>query len=223
MKRAGLTVSRKGTDSLFPGFDTPDNPGDLEKRLYDQGYRNLAGVDEVGRGPLAGPVVAAAVILDPEQDYPDVTDSKKMSKSAREKAFWTIMKKSVSIGIGLVDQNEIDRTNILAASLKAMAKAVNSLETSPDYLLIDGNQTILSVTPQKAVPKGDGLCLSIGAASIAAKVVRDRMMIAYDKLFPQYGFAAHKGYGTKVHLEALKQFGPCPLHRLSFGKVSNRK
>jgi len=194
--------------------------------LREQGFKLIAGVDEAGRGPLAGPVVAAAVIFDASGDYPRETsgpsfkfadDSKKMTPAQREKAFWVILKKARAVSIGLADQTEIDRINILRATLQAMTQAVSRLEPRPDFILIDGRETLPAAWPQKAVIGGDARVPVIGAASIVAKVVRDRIMIGLDKAYPGYGFARHKGYGTPDHLKALSELGVCDLHRLTFG------
>ncbi|MEW6264718.1 MAG: ribonuclease HII [Thermodesulfobacteriota bacterium] len=206
---------------LFPDLDVPAGPWSLEDSLRRQGFARVAGVDEAGRGPLAGPVVAAAVILDQDQDYPGVKDSKRLSPIERETAFWLLWKKSRAIGLGLVDQAEIDRTNILTAALRAMAQAAAQIVPSPDFLLVDGPFPAPLDLRQRPIPHGDGLILSIGAASIVAKVVRDRLMTAYDRLYPGYGFAGHKGYATPEHLQALVQNGPCPLHRRSFRPVAH--
>ncbi len=208
----------KGTLDLFPDLEAGKVQSSLEfdENLRGQGYALVAGVDEVGRGPLAGPVVAAAVILEAGLEYPGVGDSKKLTAPARERAFWFILRRARAVSLGLVDQKEIDRTNILRASLKAMVQAVSALKPPPDYLLVDGNFPLPLSLPQQAVVHGDSRSLSIGAASIVAKVVRDRMMTAYDRQYPEYSFAAHKGYGTKEHLKALELCGPCPLHRLTF-------
>jgi len=191
----------------------------LEDRLQGQGFQWVAGVDEAGRGPLAGPVVAAAVVLDQGCEYPGVGDSKKIGAAGRKKAFHLILRQARAIGVGLVGPEEIDRINILQAALKAMLQAVMKLDPRPDFVIVDGSIAPPFGSPCLAVPQGDALCLSIGAASIVAKVVRDRLMTAYDRLFPEYGFAAHKGYATRTHLEALACHGPCPLHRLSFKGV----
>ena len=203
----------------------------FEAEGYARGFKAIAGVDEVGRGPLAGPVVAAAVILPRDYSHPEIKDSKLLSPRQREILAPVIQQDAESWGLGVVDVGEIDRINILQASLLAMAKALDQLRPKPDYLLIDGNQVIapklfrntqfaLNSTPyQETIVKGDRLCLSIAAASIVAKVARDEMMVAFDKQFPQYGFAGHKGYGSAAHLEALRRHGPSPIHRLSYKPV----
>jgi len=201
-------------DDLY--FDKGMAPEDRSK---ERGFNLIAGVDEAGRGPLAGPVVAAAVILDDRFEYPGVGDSKTMTENQRESAFWLILRQAKTVSYGLADQTEIDRFNILQATLKAMMQAVSGLDPSPDYLLIDGIVPLPLDMPQRALPHGDSLSLSIGAASIVAKVVRDRLMVGYDRLYPAYGFASHKGYATRRHLDALAKCGPCPLHRLTFARV----
>lgn len=183
------------------------------------GYLTLAGIDEAGRGPLAGPVVAAAVILPAGLDLPDVDDSKKLTAGKRDQLYDVVMANACAVGVGLSDAGVIDRINILQATLAAMKDAVAQLATKPDYLLIDGISKIPVRIPQKTVKKGDGTSLSIAAASIIAKVHRDRMMEEYDAHFPEYGFAGHKGYGCADHLKAIARYGPCPIHRLSFGGV----
>ena len=187
--------------------------------METQGFRVIAGLDEAGRGPLAGPVVAAAVILPPMKKWVGVDDSKKLSPEQREKAFSLILQQEAAVGIGIVDAREIDRLNILRASLKAMEQAVQNLPLSPDFLLIDGLHSLTLPLAQRAIPKGDQRCQSIAAASIVAKVTRDRLMVAYHDEYPQYNFAKHKGYGTKEHLQAIRQYGHCPLHRQSFKPI----
>lgn len=197
-------------------------PGDIlffEKLAHTQGFLKIAGVDEVGRGPLAGPVLAAAVILPTGLLIPGVDDSKKLSQHKRESLFEVIMDQALSIGIGSVGPETIDSINILQATRLAMLNAVQQLSPQPDYLLIDGITPINSALPQKTVKKGDSLSLSIAAASIIAKVTRDRLMAEMDQRYPGYGFAGHKGYGSAAHLEAIRRLGPSPIHRLSFGGV----
>jgi ribonuclease HII len=198
---------------------------------YARGFNAIAGVDEVGRGPLAGPVVAAAVVLPRDFCHTEIRDSKLLSAKQREKLAPLIRQNAQGWGLGVVEVEVIDRINILQASLLAMVKAFGALEPPPDCLLIDGNQPIParlfrkgralpgSLPFQKTIVKGDQLCVSIAAASIVAKVARDEMMIAYDEEFPHYGFAGHKGYGSAAHLEALRRFGPSPIHRKSFAPV----
>lgn len=179
----------------------------------------LAGVDEVGRGPLAGDVVAAAVILDPRQPIPGLDDSKKLSEKKREQLFPMIQDKAMSWSVARASVGEIDALNILHASLLAMRRAVEGLCTRPEYVLVDGNRLPDWEYSSEAVVKGDSRVQAIAAASILAKVVRDREMIAYDAEYPGYGFAGHKGYPTKTHIEALARLGPTPIHRRSFGPV----
>ena len=205
--------------SLFAELDEPAGPWDLENFFCRDGHGIVAGVDEAGRGPLAGPVVAAAVVLNTSLEYPFVNDSKKMTPEERERAFWLIQRMAVDVRVGLAEPGEIDRINILQASLLAMARAVGDMKVKPDGLLIDGPYGIPLDIPQRPVKGGDAKSLSIGAASIVAKVYRDRLMVAFDRCYPGYGFAGHKGYGTKAHLTALAKIGPCPLHRLSFKGV----
>lgn len=204
--------------SLFKELD-PELGLSPEDGLFRQGYTRIAGVDEVGRGPLAGPVVAAAVILNNACEYPGVTDSKKMTPAQRERAFWLILEKARAVALGIVGQEEIDRINILQASVKAMSQAVLDLTPSPDFVLVDGTVKLSIKLNQKTLIHGDGLSQSIGAASIVAKVARDRLMRGYDRMYPHYGFAAHKGYATRQHLDALASHGPCPLHRFTFARV----
>lgn len=184
-----------------------------------QGIVHLCGVDEAGRGPLAGPVYAAAVILDPDVVIEGVNDSKKLSEKRREALFDEICEKAVAYGIASASVEEIERLNILQATFLAMSRAVAALSITPDFVLVDGNQVPHGIErPVETVVKGDARSASIAAASILAKVSRDRYMLALDAQYPQYAFAKHKGYGTKVHCEALQAFGPSPEHRLSFLK-----
>lgn len=175
-----------------------------------------AGIDEAGRGPLAGPVVAAAVILPKHINLDGINDSKKLSSKKRADLFEIIKEKSLSFGIGIIEPEEIDRINILMATLKAMETAVSNLDVSPDFLLIDGINTINLTVPQKTIKKGDSKCLSIACASIVAKVTRDKIMVEYDKIYTKYNFRRHKGYPTKEHLELIKQYGICEIHRKTF-------
>ncbi len=203
---------------LFPSL--PAQPMDYFEQLYHgQGYRRIAGVDEVGRGPLAGPVVAAAVILPEEGIGQRLFDSKQIPSPKREALHEVILSKALGVGIGVVHQEEIDLLNIFQATLKAMALAVENLPISPDFILIDGNQPLRLPLPQKTLLKGDRICNSIAAASIVAKVTRDRMMMEWHQKFPQYNFAKHKGYGTKEHRRAIERFGVCELHRKTFQGV----
>ena len=183
------------------------------------GHSLVAGVDEAGRGPLAGPVVAAAVILPEHIVLDGVRDSKKMSERAREKAFSLIERVAIDLSIAVVSSKEIDRINILQATRKAMKQAVLTLDPQPDYLLIDGTHPIDLSIHQRCIIKGDELSLSISAASIMAKVYRDRMMYSYHTLYPRYGLSLNKGYGTPGHREAIMRHGPCCIHRLTFKGV----
>lgn len=191
----------------------------FEKNAYSNGFFYVAGIDEAGRGPLAGPVMAAAVILPVGLSIKGVDDSKKLSPDKREKLFDIIMTQALSVGVGVIDPAEIDRVNILQATRRAMLSAVEQLSPLPDYLLIDGISKIDSDVPQLTIKKGDSLSLSIAAASIIAKVTRDRFMIKMDSTYPGYGFAGHKGYGSASHMEAIRRIGPSPIHRLTFGGV----
>ncbi len=194
----------------------------FENKIDRSGTILIAGVDEVGRGPLAGPVLAAAVIFPPGLFVPGVTDSKLLTSKQRNSLFPLIMQKSVAVGLGLLGPREIDRLNILQASLSAMEQAVSQLPLKPDLILVDGNRPLKQSFAQKCLIHGDCLSHSIGAASIIAKVLRDRLMESWHYRFPQYNFFENKGYGTREHREALRKFGPCPLHRLSFkGTVSD--
>ena len=195
------------------------DPWAYEKKAAANGYVTIAGIDEAGRGPLAGPVVSAAVVLPRTFSNAEVTDSKKLSPARRSNLYDVIYEHAVAIGIGIVDAVEIDSINILQASLLSMAIATRNLRPSPDCLLIDGIFPIPLPMVQKTIPKGDALSISISAASIVAKVTRDRMMDCYDVYYPQYRFASHKGYPTKAHREAIQKFGSCPIHRQSFKGV----
>jgi ribonuclease HII len=191
----------------------------FEKKASEKGFSRIAGIDEAGRGPLAGPVVSAAVLLSDTFPVPDVIDSKKLTPKKRESLYDAIYTHAVSIGIGIVDPIEIDRMNILQASLLSMAMASENLNPQPDYLLIDGIFPIVSMHSQESIPKGDARSISIGAASIIAKVTRDRLMEGYHQQYPQFGFSRHKGYPTKAHKAAIRQFGFSPIHRRSFKGV----
>lgn len=191
-----------------------------ERRLLAEGFTLIAGIDEVGRGPLAGPVVAACVILPTSFDGDGINDSKQLTALQREKAFGRIRAGAIAIGLGLVEPAEIDRINILRASHVAMRLALAELGVAPDALLVDGLPVPgLSCGHQQALVGGDSLSISIAAASIVAKVTRDRIMCEYDPVYPAYGFARNKGYSSAFHLAALTQHGPCPLHRRSFAPV----
>lgn len=204
---------------LYSDVITNLSPALLDERFRARGFQALAGVDEVGRGPLAGPVVAAAVILPPGTVLNDVTDSKRLSPNARRKQLSIIFNVAVSVGIGIVEADEIDRINILQASLLAMKKAVTRLNPQPDVLLIDGEHGIHDPMPQFPIIKGDRRSQSIAAASIVAKVTRDGIMCRYHKAFPKYGFDRHKGYATPEHVHALRTYGCCRIHRRTFRGV----
>lgn len=188
-------------------------------KKYEKGYAvygHICGIDEVGRGPLAGPVVAGAVILPKDCDILYINDSKKLTAAKREELYDIIMEKAVAVGLGIVGPQRIDEINILQATYEAMREAISKLSVTPDILLNDA-VTIPGVSVRQVpIIKGDAKSISIGAASIVAKVTRDRMMVEYDKIMPEYGFASNKGYGSAEHIEALKKYGPTPIHRRSF-------
>ncbi|MBS0619953.1 MAG: ribonuclease HII [Verrucomicrobia bacterium] len=187
------------------------------------GYVRIAGVDEAGRGPLAGPVVAAACILPEGTEISGVNDSKSLSPSVRARLFQEIISHPlVEYGTGIVDASLIDQINILQATFRAMLLAISHLPQPPDYLLIDGNRMPRTQVPGQAIVRGDSRCYSIAAASILAKETRDALMNTYDSQWPEYGFAKHKGYGTREHLQAIEKYGPCPLHRISFEPLKSR-
>ncbi len=192
-----------------------------ERAWWARSFLKVAGVDEVGRGCLAGPVVAAAVILPPQLLIPGVDDSKKLTAKLREGLFPIIIGRALASGFGMVAPEEIDRINILQATLKAMKAAVESLAIRPDVVLIDGRDALDLDIPQETIINGDCLSHSIAAASIIAKVTRDRMMTALQAQFPNFGFANHKGYGTEDHRDEIRRFGPTPIHRRSFKGVPN--
>lgn len=191
----------------------------LEKEARRLGHSVIAGVDEAGRGPLAGPVVAAAVILREDAVIDGLTDSKQLTETRRNELYGIIKESALSFSVGYASHEVIDSINILQATLRAMLEAVEGLDPKPDFVLIDGIQTIQWPGPQRAVVKGDTLSLSIAAASVIAKVTRDRMMVEYSKRFPGYGFDRHKGYGSAYHREAIARQGPCPIHRKTFRGV----
>lgn len=191
---------------------------EYEKIAYDKGYSNVCGVDEAGRGPLSGPVCAAAVILPKGNIIEGVNDSKKLSEKKREKLFDVIKETAVSYSIGWASVEEIEEINILNAAMLAMKRAVEGLSVKADFAYIDGNKVPSLDIPCEAIVKGDANSMSIAAASILAKVSRDRLMLEYAKQYPQYGFEKHKGYGTKAHNDAILKYGACPIHRPSFLK-----
>ena len=193
---------------------------EYENELYDKGYKLICGIDEVGRGPLLGPVVTSAVILPVGYYNPEIKDSKKLSEKKREKLFDIITKDAVSIGIGIVDEKKIDEINIYEATKVAMKMAIDNLSIKPDYVLIDAMKLDIDI-PSNSIIKGDAKSESIASASIIAKVTRDRMIDEIDKEYPMYDLKNNKGYGTKKHLEALKEYGPCKYHRYSYSPVSD--
>ncbi len=192
---------------------------EIENKCRSMGYSLIAGADEAGRGPLAGAVYAAAVIFEEGVYVEGVNDSKKLNAKKRELLYDEIIAKAKAYSIYSVDEKVIDKINILEATYKAFQGAIACLDPAPDYVLIDGNRSKGIEIPHETVVKGDSLSFSIAAASILAKVARDRYINEADKLYPEYGFAAHKGYGTKAHLEAIAKYGPCPIHRLTFKGV----
>lgn len=193
---------------------------EYEQNAYNNGFSAVCGVDEAGRGPLAGPVCAAAVILPKDTIIEGVNDSKKLSEKKREALFEVIKREAVSYSIAYASVEEIEELNILNATMLAMKRAVEGLNIKADYAMIDGNRQPDLNIKSEAVVKGDAKSMSIACASILAKVSRDRLLYEYAKEYPQYSFEKHKGYGTKVHVEALKEYGPCPYHRMSFlGKI----
>ncbi|MDD6010834.1 MAG: ribonuclease HII [Lachnospiraceae bacterium] len=206
--------ARKREEKLRQELNRIDALKEYERKYESEGY--VCGIDEVGRGPLAGPVVACACILPKDCNILYINDSKKLSKKKREELYDIIMKEAVAVGIGYNSPERIDEINILQATFEAMREAISKLSVTPDILLNDA-VTIPGVDiKQVPIIKGDAKSISIGAASIVAKVTRDRLMEDYDKLFPEYGFASNMGYGTAVHIKALKELGPCPIHRQSF-------
>ncbi len=188
----------------------------FDKSFLKSEIHLMAGVDEAGRGPLAGPVVAAAVIFDSKTSIEKVNDSKKISEKVREQLYDIIVKKAIAFGVGIVDEKTIDDINILQATMTAMKEAVNNLKITPDLVLIDGNKTFESNIEAKSIIKGDSLSFSIAAASIIAKVTRDRIMRKASESFPEYLWSKNKGYGTREHIGAIQKYGPSPLHRISF-------
>lgn len=194
------------------------NMWEIEQSYFDSGVKIICGVDEAGRGPLAGPVCAAAVILPPNADIPGLNDSKKLSDKRRRELYPVIMEQAVAYGIGFADHKEIDEINILQATFLAMERAMAQLSVKPELALIDGNREKDFGIPVKTVIHGDSLSASIAAASILAKVTRDDLMLKMAEEYPQYGFEIHKGYGTKAHYQALAEYGPSPIHRMTFLK-----
>ena len=200
-------------------IDRLENLSSFEREAYNAGYNLIAGVDEAGRGPLAGPVVASAVILPKGIYIPSIDDSKKLSEKKREQLYEVISKEAISIGIGIVDEKTIDEINILQASIRAMKIAIGGLSQKPDFILTDAVSLPGINIPHKPIIKGDSKSISIAAASIIAKVTRDRLMYEYHKKYPAYNFFSNKGYGTAKHLEMLRKHGPCEIHRRTFKGV----
>ena len=191
----------------------------IEEDIYnkEKNFKYICGIDEAGRGPLAGPVVVASVIMPRDSMIEGVNDSKKVSEKKREKLYDVILEEAISYGVGIIDQNEIDEINILNATKKGLTKSINELKIKPDLILVDALTHIdTNGIPYESIIKGDAKSYSIAAASIIAKVTRDRIMREWDKIYPQYGFEKHKGYGTAAHISAIKEYGLCPLHRKSF-------
>ncbi len=188
----------------------------FEERACRQGHRYIAGIDEAGRGPLAGPVVAAAVVLPENYRHPEITDSKKLTPRKREKLLEVIRAEAVAVGVGVMDAGIIDEINILRATLRAMTEAIADLGIVPDYLLVDGNRRVPVNIPQETIVKGDSRSVSIAAASIVAKVSRDHIMEMYHRQFPYYNFLKNKGYGTEEHRQAIREHGLCKIHRRTF-------
>lgn len=190
-----------------------------EWELRSKGYKYICGIDEAGRGPLAGPVVVASVIMPENSMIEGVNDSKKVSEKKREKLYDLILSEAISYGVGIIGQDEIDEINILNATKKGLTISLQELTQKPDLIIVDALNNIDTLgTKYESIIKGDAKCYSIAAASIIAKVTRDRIMREWDKVYPQYGFVAHKGYGTVAHIKALKEYGACPLHRKTFIK-----
>ena len=191
----------------------------IDKQYYDMNMKYVCGIDEAGRGPLAGPVVVASVIMKPDSMIEGVNDSKKISEKKREKLYELITNEAISYGVGIITQEEIDDINILQATKKGLTNSLNSMDIKPDMILVDALKGIDTLgIPYLSIIKGDATSYSIAAASIIAKVTRDRIMREWDKVYPEYGFATHKGYGTAKHIEARRQYGLCPLQRRSFCK-----
>ena len=196
-----------------------NNLKQYEQQLYKEGINYIAGIDEAGRGPLAGPVVVGVAIMKPESFIEGVNDSKKISEKKREALYDKITEEAIDWSVGIVDQTVIDKINILNATKLALHSAIEKLQIKPDRILVDALEHIdTNGIPYTSIIKGDAKIYSISAASIIAKVTRDRIMREYDEIYPQYGFSGHKGYGTSAHIEALKKFGPCVIHRNSFIK-----
>ena len=200
-------------------FERLNGLKEFERKLYDTGLINIAGIDEAGRGPLAGPVVVGIAIMKPDSFIEGINDSKKISEKKRELLYKEITEEAIDWAVGIVDQKEIDEINILNATKKALTTAISNLKVKPERILVDALEHIDTCgIPYTSIIKGDAKVYSISAASIIAKVTRDRIMQEYDEMYPQYGFSGHKGYGTAKHIQSIKQYGPCPIHRKSFIK-----
>ena len=200
-------------------FERLTNLKQIEEKLYRQGIDTICGIDEAGRGPLAGPVVVASVIMPKDSMIEGINDSKKISENKREKIYEEIIEKAICYGVGIIDQKEIDDINILNATKKGLTKSLQALTVKPDIVLVDALTNIDTLgIPYQSIIKGDAKSYSIAAASIIAKVTRDRIMRQWDEVYPEYGFAGHKGYGTAKHIQAIKENGICMLHRKSFVK-----
>lgn len=192
---------------------------EIEKDLYNKGFKNICGIDEAGRGPLAGPVVVAGVIMPEDSMIEFVNDSKKVTEKRREKLYDIIKEEAISYSIAIIDQNVIDDINILNATKKGVTEVVDGLDVKPDLILVDALEHIdTRGIPYEPLVKGDARCYNIAAASILAKVTRDRIMRQWDEIYPEYGFLSNKGYGTAKHIAAIKEYGLCPIHRISFTK-----
>lgn len=213
-------MSARSAYSRFKGSGVVDI-WQYEREAWAIGRTDVAGVDEVGRGPLAGPVVACAVILPTDRRIPEVNDSKRLTRAIRERLSETLLGLAgIRVGLGVVEPATIDKLNILRATHLAMRQALHALDSPAGYALVDGRPVPNLPVPSRSIVKGDALSASIAAASIIAKVHRDALMVEYDRQFPGYGFASHKGYGTAAHLSALQRLGPCPIHRRSFNPVA---
>ncbi len=192
---------------------------EIEKELYEKGFNNICGIDEAGRGPLAGPVVVAGVIMPKDSMIEGVNDSKKVSEKKREKLYDIILDEAISYSVAIIGQDVIDNINILNATKQGVTEVVDGLDIKPDLILVDALQHINTRgIPYEPIIKGDAKCYNIAAASIIAKVTRDRIMRQWDEIYPQYGFISHKGYGTAKHIAAIREYGLCPIHRKSFAK-----
>ena len=211
-------VLQRRHDALAARIERAHTMLHFERTAQSQGFARVAGVDEAGRGPLAGPIVAAAVIL--SGSIIGINDSKQLTYEEREAFYETLMGGEHHVGVAVIAPSDIDQQGIQQANYQAMAQAIDQLLPAPDYLLIDGYKVPGLRPPQERIIKGDSRSQSIAAASVIAKVTRDRLMLEYDEAYPAYGFAAHKGYGTQAHLDAIAEYGPCPIHRMSFAPLN---